>query len=127
MTSQPTELVQSYTRHDTQQQDETSDNHGPELDLQHVLVEVRLRRKSHSHQHGEQDHVTANTVVLVQLLRVVDTTVQLRNKVLSDANDSLNGHENVRDQAEYGMGRLKVCSVVADLVVLNHDQTSDGG
>lgn len=127
MASQPAELVQPYPRHDTQQQDETANNHGPELDLQYILVEVRLRRKSHSHQHGEQDHVPANTVVLVQLLRIVDTTVKLRYKVLSNANDRLDGHEDVRDQAKDGMGRLEVCSVVADLVVLNHDQTSDGG
>lgn len=66
-------------------------------------------------------------MVLVKLLRIVDTTVQLRDEVLRDANDSLDGHENVGGQAKNGMWRLEVCSVVADLIVLNYNQTSDGG
>lgn len=50
----------------------------------------------------------------------------MRDKVLGDSNHSLQCCEDVRDQAEDGVRRNEVCAVVADLVVLDHDQSSDG-
>ena len=45
---------------------------------------------------------------------------------MSDANHSLQSREDVRDQAEDSVRRHEVRAVVADLVVLDHDQSSDG-
>lgn len=65
-------------------------------------------------------------MVLIQLLGVCFAAVELRNKVLRNAHDSLQGRQDVCDQAKDGVRRLEVCSVVADLVVLDHDQSGDG-
>jgi hypothetical protein len=87
--SQISKLVEPNSWHDTKQQNQSSDQDGPQLDLQHILVEVCLCRKSNSCQHGEQDHVSTNTVVLVQLLGIRLAAVQLRYEVLRDTNHCL--------------------------------------
>ena len=45
---------------------------------------------------------------------------------MGDADHSLQSREDVCDQAENGVRRHKVCAVVADFVVLDHDQSSNG-
>ena len=45
---------------------------------------------------------------------------------MGDADHSLQSSEDVGDQAEDGVRRHEVCAVVADLVVLDHDQSGDG-
>lgn len=127
MSREPAELVETDPRHNTHEQNHTRDNHSPKLDLQHVLVERGLRRRSHRRQHRQQDHIPADAVVLVQLLRVVHAAVQLRHEVLRDAHKGLDAGEDVRDQAEDGVRRLEVRAVVRDLVVLDHHEAGDGG
>lgn len=126
MSRKPTKLVQSDSRDDTNEQDQSCDQHSPELNLQHILVVVGLSCSSNSCQHQEQNHITTKTVVLVKFLGVVDTAVELRDKVLRDTDHRLEGREDVCEQAKDGMRRFKVCSIVADLVVLDHDQSGDG-
>lgn len=65
-------------------------------------------------------------MILVKLLGVVHTAVELRDKVLRDTDHRLQRCEDVCEQAQDGMRRLEVCSIVADLVVLDHDQSGDG-
>lgn len=124
--SQPAELVHPDPRHNANQQDDSRDDHSPQLDLQHILIEVRLRRRGHGRQHGQQDDIAADAVVLVQLLGVLHAAVQLRHEVLRDADDGLDDGEDVRDQAEDGVRRFEVRAVVRELVVLDHDQAGDG-
>ena len=56
-----------------------------------------VRRRSHRRQHRQQDHIPADAVVLVQLLRVVHAAVQLRHRhnVVAGACD---GQDRVRDR-----------------------------
>jgi len=66
-------------------------------------------------------------VVLVQLLCILDAAVQRGHKVLGDANNRLDEHQDVGDEAEDGVRRDKVRAAVGDLVVLDHDQAGEGG
>lgn len=96
-TSQVAKLVEPNARYDANEQDQSANQDSPKLDLQHILVVVCLRRKSNSRQHRKQDHVSTNTVVLVQLLGVGFAAVELRDEVLGDANHSLQSSEDVGD------------------------------
>lgn len=65
-------------------------------------------------------------MVLVKLLSVGLAAIELGHEELRDSNHSLQSSEDVCDQAKDGMRRHEVCSIVADLVVLDHDQSGDG-
>jgi hypothetical protein len=126
-TSQISELVEPDPRHNTNQQDDSPNNHSPKLNLQHILIVIRLRSKRNRNQHREQDHIPADAVVLVQFLRIVDSAVQRGYKVLRDSDDRLDEDEDIGDQPEDGVGGHEVRAVVADLVVLDHDEAGEGG
>lgn len=93
----------------------------PQLDIQNVLVEIRLCRSSYGSQHHNQDNISTNSVVLVQRLGVIDAAVQLWGIVLCEPNESLNGEKDVCDQTEDGVCRYKVGAIVGDFVVLDDD------
>ena len=126
-TSQIPKLAQPNPRHNANQQDNSPNNHSPKLNLQHVLVVIRLRSQRNSNQHRQQDHIPADAVVLVQLLRILHSAVKRRHKVLGDSDDSLDEHQDVGYEAEDGVRRDEVRTAVADLVVFDHDQAGEGG
>ena len=51
----------------------------------------------------------------------------MRDEVLRDTDNGLQGRQDVCDQAKDGVRRLEVRSVVADLVVFDHDQAGESG
>ena len=126
-TSQIPKLAQPNPRHNSNQQDNSPNNHSPKLNLQHILVVIRLRSQRNSNQHRQQDHIPADAVVLVQLLRILHSAVKRRHKVLGDSDDSLDEHQDVGYEAEDGVRRDEVRTAVADLVVFDHDQAGEGG
>lgn len=65
-------------------------------------------------------------MVLVKLLGVFHTAVELWDEVLRDTDHRLQGREDVCEQAKDGMRRHEVCSIVANLVVLDNDKSGDG-
>jgi hypothetical protein len=126
-TSQISKLAKPNPRHNPNQQDQSSDNHRPKLNLQHILIVIRLRSQRNRDQHRQQDHIPADAVVLVQLLRILHPAVQRGHKVLRDADDRLDEDQDVGDEAEDGVRRDKVRAAVADLVVFDHDEAGEGG
>jgi hypothetical protein len=126
-TTQIPKLAQPNPRHNPNQQDENPHKHRPKLNLQHILVVIRLRSQRNRRQHRQQNHIPADAVVLVQLLRILHPAVQRGHKVLSNADDRLDQDQDVGDEAEDGVRRDKVRAAVADLVVFDHDQAGEGG
>jgi hypothetical protein len=126
-TTQIPKLAQPNPRHNPNQQDENPHKHRPKLNLQHILVVIRLRSQRNRRQHRQQNHIPADAVVLVQLLRILHPAVQRGHKVLRDADDRLDEDQDVGDEAEDGVRRDKVRAAVADLVVFDHDQAGEGG
>jgi hypothetical protein len=61
----------------------------------------------------------------IQRFGPIHTSVKLRCKVLRKANQSLNQKEDVGDEAENGVGRLKVCAFVGKLVNFNDYEASN--
>lgn len=61
-------------------------------------------------------------MVLVDALSILNTTIQLRNVVLCEANKRLEVHENVKSEAETGVGRGKVLVAGALLIDFNDDE-----
>jgi hypothetical protein len=126
-TSQIPKLAQPNPRHNPNQQDNSTHNHSPKLNLQHVLIVIRLRSQRNSNQHRQQNHIPADAVVLVQLLRILHTAVQRGHKVLGNPDDSLYEDQDIGYETEDSVRRDEVRAAVADLVVFNYDQAGEGG
>ena len=125
LSGQPAELLQLDPGQDSNQRDGSRDEHGPQLDFKNVLVVVRLRGSCDGRKQHQENEVSADTVVLVQLLCILLAAVDLRHKVLREANKSLNENKDVRDQTQDRVGRDEVCAIVGNLVVLDDDEAGD--
>ncbi|KAH0194438.1 hypothetical protein KCV03_g141, partial [Aureobasidium melanogenum] len=99
LSGQPAKLLLLDSRQDSNQGNDSCDKHSPQLDFKNILVVVRLRRSCHGRKQHQEDDVAAYTVILVQLLRILLAAVDLRHKVLREANKSLNEDEDICDQA----------------------------
>ena len=66
-------------------------------------------------------------MVLVQLLRILHTTIQRGHKVLRDSHDRLDEDQDVGDESEDSVWGDEVGAAVADLVVFDHDQAGESG
>lgn len=126
LSSQPAKLLLLDSGQNTDQRNDRRSDHSPKLNLQHILVVVCLRRRRDSRQHHQEDKVSTQAVVLVQLLRILLAAVDLRHKVLRHADKGLDGDQDVGEQAKDGVGRLEVYAFVRDLVVLDDDEAGDG-
>jgi hypothetical protein len=93
--------------------------------VQYVLVEPSRRCRAYGRQHQQQHNVPTQAMILVQLLRVGLAAIHLGHKVLREAHESLQEQENVGDEAQNSVGRLKV-SVVA-FIDLDDDEAGYGG
>jgi hypothetical protein len=126
-TSQISKLTQPDPRYNPNQQNNRTHNNSPKLNLQHILVIIRLRSQRNRNQHRQQNHIPADAVVLVQLLRILHTAVQRRHEVLSNPDDGLDEDEDVGDEPEDGVRGHEVRAAVADLVVLDYDEAGESG
>ena len=61
----------------------------PQLNVQHVCVEGRLRGERDGHQAQGQDGVAADSMVFVDGFRIVDAAEQIGGVVLGDADNGL--------------------------------------
>lgn len=109
-----------------QSQDGRNEN-GPQLNVQHKKVVARLRGGSHGGQRQHEDEVAGHAVIFVNLLCAVDTAPEAGGEVLREANNGLDDDQDVSDDAENGMGGLKMVEAAAGLVDLNDNQASDEG
>ena len=66
-------------------------------------------------------------MVLPYCLRIVHATIQAREVILRDANDSLDGEDDVSDEPEDGVRGLEMRAAVRDLVILDYDKAGDEG
>lgn len=94
--------------------------------MKDILVKVCLCGRAHGRKHQQQDNISGSPVVLVQSFGIVFTTIESRQPELCEADECLNGHQDVDDQAQDGMRRDKVDAAMADLVVLDDDKPCDG-
>lgn len=113
------------SRQDTRECDYRSRYDGPKRNVQDLLVEVRLRRRCDCDQRQGENGVARPPVVFVDCLRVVLSTVELRYKVLCEADYCLDEEKDVGDQAEYGVRGFEVGAVVGCLVVYDHDESAE--
>jgi len=95
--------------------------------MQHILIEIRLRRRAYRCQCQRKDDISRNAVVLVDALRVVHAPVQTRCEKLRDADQRLDDDEDVGDEAEDGVWGLKMYAIVRELVVFDDDEAGDEG
>ena len=115
------------TRQHPRQRNDRSHNHRPQLHMKHILIEVRLRRSTHGGQRQRENNIAAHAMVFIQRLGIVHTPVESRGVILRNPDNSLNAKEDVRDEAENGVGRNEMIPRVGDFVVLDDDQTSNEG
>jgi hypothetical protein len=62
----------------------------------------------HTREDKQHEEVASGTVVLVQGLSVLHASDQVREVELHNSNRCIQKEEDVRDEAENGMGRLEV-------------------
>lgn len=112
-------------RNNAGKSDERCNDDSPELDVQDVDVEGSPGRSCNGHECEHERHVAEESVVLVDLLRPVDTSVDSRREELGEANDDLQHQEDVGDDTEDGMWRLQMIQATALLVHLNDDEARE--
>lgn len=111
--------------HYTHKNQNSRNEHSPKLDIQHVLVEVRLRGCSNCSQHQDQDNISACSVVFVKRLRVIHAAIKLRHIILRETNQSLDSKQDVCNQAQDRMRRLEMRAIMRELVIFDDDEASD--
>lgn len=120
-----TQLLLLDPRYHACEYNDSSQDHSPQVDMQHALVVVCLRRRRHGGKCDYEDNVARHAMVLVDLLCVVHSTVYLRHEVLRKPNRSLDNGEYVRDETQDGVRRLEVHAIVLDFVDLDYGQTGN--
>lgn len=64
-------------------------------------------------------------MVLPYCLRIIHATIQVREIILRDANNSLDGEDDVGDEPEDGVRGLEMRAGVRDLVIFDYDKAGD--
>ena len=107
------------------QYQDTGHNDSPQLDVQHVRVEVRLSSSTDCNQRHQKDEISTPSMVFVDRLAFIDAAEHLlRDIELSEAHQSLAEYQDVHDEAHYGVCTFESSFWVACFVHLNDYQPS---
>jgi hypothetical protein len=85
------------------QQNHTSYNDTPMVNLECCQIVVCPRRSTHRSAQQKDNHIAGYAMVLVHALRSLNRPVDLREEVLCYADGSLNQQENIGNQPQNGM------------------------
>lgn len=95
--------------------------------MQHIFIEPRLRRRDHSGETQDQNHIPTHPMILVHTLRPIHTAIQPGSIILRQADQGLQRKQDVRDEAEDGVRGFEMGTVVADFVVFDYDEGGEEG
>lgn len=102
--------------------------HRPQLDAQHAQVVGRLRGGGDGGQLQQQNQIPAQTMVFVHLFRGLDAPKDERGEEeLRAADGGLQHDDDVRDEAQDGVGRLETGLRMRGLVELDDDEGGEEG
>jgi len=115
-------LTQPNPRHRPRKHKHTRHNHRPMLNMPHIEVIPRPRRRTNRRQAKRRNYIPAHAVILVHCLRVVHSTVQLRHIVLREPHQRLQIHRDVERESEDRVRAGEVLVPRPCFVQLNDDQ-----
>lgn len=114
-------------RQQSSQRNHRSNDDCPKLDVEDILVVIRLGRRAHGGQTQRKDDISSPPMILVDSFRFLDAAKEPGGKKLQRADDRLKDHEDVGGEAHNCMRRLEMRSVTFELVDLDHYECSDEG
>lgn len=102
------------------------DNHGPQLHIQHIHVEVGPHRRHHGRQQQRIQQIPAPAMILPHALGILDAAIQRRDAPHGKADDILQQQHDARRDAQVAVHGVEVAGgPLLDLVGL--DEQHAGG
>lgn len=102
----------------------TGHKNGPQSDVQHILVECRLRRRTDRGKHHEQYNIPAPPVILVNGLSLIHAPEhKLWHVELREAHEGLNKDQNICYEPHDPMDACKASLGVRGFIHLNNHKT----
>ena len=89
--------------------------------MQHPLIIIRLRRRTHRRQPHHQQHIPAPPMILINTLRIIHAPKQPGRIKLRYPHHRLYAKKNIRNQSQYRMRRHEMRAAVGDFVVFDDD------
>lgn len=90
--------------------------------MENILIVRRLSGRRHRDEEQGNDQVPTHAMILVNGFGIVDAAVEGRKVKLGEANQGLNQQQNVGGEADNGVGRLKVGTIVGGFIVIDDNK-----
>lgn len=123
----PAQLDQPDSRTNAKNDKDFTDNDCPDLDAQNIDIKVCPAGSQDGAENEEQSEVARSTMPLPDLLCTLFTTIHSRQKIHACTNSCLEQQVNVSEQAETGMGRSEMHTMMRKLVCEDNGKRGDKG